>query len=150
MLQESRLAGSGGGVEESLRFHRLVKIAGDHAGLDGDHQVFFVNLQDAVHLLQGEDDPATDRHCAAAQTHPRSARGDRYPLLLGQFEYLADLLGRGDPDHHFGGGPESHHLVVGVGFHDTGIYQHVVCAYDLAQSLHNLRVNFFVHAALLI
>ena len=138
-------AGRVGRVEEPLGLDRAVQVAGDDARLDGDHQVVLVDLQDAVHLFQGEDNAALHGHRTAAQAVARPAGCNRYPLTVGQFEHLGHLLGRGDTHDHLGLSSKADRLVVGVGLQAFGVQQHVLRADDTLQLAEDPGIDFLVH-----
>ena len=104
--------------------HRVDQPVGDegrvqsgqgHPGLDHGHVVGRVDLEDAVHPLEGHHHAALDRPAAPGQPGARSARGERNPLGPGRPDDGRHLVG--GPRPHHGPGPDgqlAERLVVGV------------------------------------
>ena len=123
-------------IKEAELAHRLVDLVGHDAGLDGDRHVLLVNLQDAVHALQGKQDAAEQRHRAAGQAGPGAAGRHRHPLPIGQAQDGGHLLRPIGLDHDLGqvGVLVAGHLVAGVGLHAVGLAgNHMRFAHDAAQ-----------------
>ncbi len=80
--------------------HFLVKVGQNDTGFQGSSKVIFIDLQDAVHLFQGQADAAVKRNSPAGQASTGTTRGDRNPVLVGEFENLRDLGSRSRLDDH--------------------------------------------------
>ena len=80
-----------GGIEEALRLDRLLQLLEDHSGLDHRNHVGARDLEDAVHLLQREDDAAPLRQGPAALPRAGAARNDRDALLASEAQDLLHL-----------------------------------------------------------
>ena len=63
-------------IEQADALDGVLQVAGDHVRLDDREQVRLVDLEDAVHPLEAEDDAAAHRHRAAgvARCRRRAAR----------------------------------------------------------------------------
>ncbi|MEY9488326.1 hypothetical protein RKD26_004120 [Streptomyces calvus] len=97
----------------------------DDAGFDDGDPVDRVDLQDAVHLGQGEHDAAVAGVGGAGQTGAGALRDDGHAELGGGAHDVLDLFDRARQDDHRGaaGRAEARH-VVGVGGGDVGVGEH--------------------------
>ncbi len=94
----------------------------DHAGLDDGDAVDRVDLQDPVHLRQGEHDAAVGGVRGAGQPGAGTLRDDRDAQGGGGAHHVLDLFGRtGQHDHGRGAGRAEARHVVGVGGRDVGV-----------------------------
>src|SRR4029077_9388981 len=93
------LAGRVGDVVVAVGFERLAQRQVDDAGLDHRPQVVDIDLEDAVHPGEGDDDTALDRDRAPGQAAGARARRDRHLGVGAHFDDLRDLPRRpGDDD----------------------------------------------------
>ena len=99
---DGRMADAGwvGRVEQPEFFHRSLQVRGDDAGFDVDGGIVLVDLQDAVHARQAQDDPTLEGHRGGRQPGAHAARHHRDALAGGQLHHLADLFGRARQDDH--------------------------------------------------
>ena len=88
------LRGRIGGVEEALRTDRLRNREIGHAGLDPRIAVGEIDLEDAAHLGQRDDDRVLLRDRAARERGPGAARHDIDLLVAAEPHDARDLLGR--------------------------------------------------------
>ena len=91
------VAGVGRKIEPAL-LDGLGEIGQPHAGLGHGHLVVGVDLEDPVHPLEGEDDPAADRDAAAAEARGPAARRHRDAVGVGDAQDGRDLFRRPRPD----------------------------------------------------
>ena len=97
-LQAHRIAR----IDQSMVFEQFVNLVGDHARLDHNHHVLFVDFDDLVHAVKIEHNPAVNGHRSAGESTARAARGHRDQFPVGQLHNLGNLLGTLGTDHHFG------------------------------------------------
>ena len=124
-------AGGIGRVKKPLGLHGAVDVAGDHARLDSDHEVFLVDLEDTVHLFQRQHNAAVDGDGASAEAVSLAARGHGDALALREPEHRRHLCGRGDAHHDLGVGPQPDGFVVRVRFEGRRVAEHVLLAHNL-------------------
>ena len=99
------LAGWIGREEEAMAERLFGQLEVDHARLDQRGAVFAVDLEDAVHSRQADDDPALLRDRPAGETGAGAAGDDRQTSLASQENDLRHLLGgRRQGDGAWGGG----------------------------------------------
>ena len=103
MVLMSREAGSGR-VKQPGLLGRLLNLAGQNPGLHPGHHVHRVQLQNAVHPVQGQEHPAPDGQAAPAQARARPPGRDREAVGVGQIHDPGHLPGALGPDHHLGPG----------------------------------------------
>ena len=95
----SPLARGIGDVVETVRLERLAQRQVDDAGLDHRPQVVDVDLEDAIHPGEGDNDTALNRNGAAGEATGPGARRDRHPGVGADLDNLCHLLCRtGDDD----------------------------------------------------
>ena len=99
------LAGWIGREEEPVAERLLGELEIDHARLDQRGAVFAVDLEDAVHPRQADDDPALLRDRPAGETGAGAAGDDRQTSLASQEHDVCHLLRcRREGDGAWGGG----------------------------------------------
>ena len=74
LIQRRRI----GRIEQPDAFDRLLELPRDHVGLDDGDEVRLVDLEDAVHPLQRDDDAAAHRDAAARVARAAAARHERH------------------------------------------------------------------------
>ena len=92
---------------------RLLQMRQDAAGLDGHREIDRVDLADAVHAAEGENDlgPVLGRDAASDEAGVAALRHDRQPGFGADPHHRRDLLGRCRPNHEPGGAaPEAARL----------------------------------------
>ena len=87
-----------GRVEEAVGRNRPRHVEVRHAGLDAHPPVGGIDLEDAVHARQADDDALGDRHGSAGEARPRSARDERRPVGAAHPHRGLHLLGRARQD----------------------------------------------------
>ena len=119
------VAADGAGARRT-RIGRVVEAGGGGAPVDGGRHhprlraqapALHVQLEDAVHPAEVEDDPAVARDRPRRVAGPRPPRDDRQAVTGADLDHAADLVGGGGEDHGIGepslaGRPEG---VEGVG-----------------------------------
>ncbi len=89
--RRDQLRGGIGRVEESARRGITRQLSIDQAGLHARAPVLRVELENAVHAREREDDSALHRHGAAAEPGSRAARDDRFAAIAGDLDDGADV-----------------------------------------------------------
>ena len=80
-------------------------LEGDHAGLHHGQPILLADLQDPVHLVGGQDDPALDGGRGAAQAGRAPSRRDRDSLPIRKLHDSGDLLTGAGDEHDVGLAP---------------------------------------------
>ena len=83
-----------GRIEQAAVFDGGLQLAGHDAGLDDGHEIGFVDLFDALHLLGRQHDAALDRQRAADHARAGATRRDRHAALGADPQHGRDLLRR--------------------------------------------------------
>ena len=140
------LARMGREIESGL-LDRVLELAERHARLDDGHQVDGVDLEDAVHPLDREDDRAGRRDDAAAQAGGAAARDDGQAKVVGQLEDRRDLGRRRGLQDEFGNAADlaERELVVAVVLELLRIGDEVVAADDGRERIDVLEGRPLVH-----
>ena len=102
------------GEEQAMGPGGLVELGRDHAGLDHGQEIGRVDLQDAVHAVQGQDHAAGRADGPAREARTGPARRDRAAVLVGQGQD-GGHLGRGLGQEHGLGAAGEVARVHGVG-----------------------------------
>ena len=117
-------------VPQAVLLQGLVDGVRDDARLGHDHEVLEVDLEDAVHALEGEDDAAQRGHAAAREAGAGPARRDRDAALAREGHDRLDLGGAGRLHHGLGHGGVAAlgRLVARVGLEPLRVAVYDVCA----------------------
>jgi hypothetical protein len=84
-----------GGIEQPDRLDGVLQIGGNDAGLGDSDQVALVDLEDAVHPFEAQDDATSHRQGAAGEPRARAARRHRDAVLEGEAQDGLYLIGGG-------------------------------------------------------
>ena len=95
-----------GRIKISLRGNSLRYVRINNPGLDDNLPVGKVNIKNAVHARQTDNDAVRSRQCTSAQARPRSATDKRNFVLGTQADHCLHLLGRAGQHHGFRHHPE--------------------------------------------
>ena len=90
IVQAFWLDGSGAKKNPSFWTY-LAQLQVDHAGFDQGGSIFAIDLEDAIHPGQGDDDPALLRDRTAGEPGARAPRNDRKSRLGSQLDDRRDL-----------------------------------------------------------
>ncbi len=77
---------------QPLADERAFQTLAVDAGLGVDDEIIGVHLQHAIHPLHVDDDPAMNRHRAAAHSRARAVGHDRHPRGARELDDLAHLV----------------------------------------------------------
>ena len=88
-----------------------------------------IDAQQIVHLFQGEDDAAMDRHRRPGGTGAATARGQRDLMFVAQTHDIPHLFVRTGEDHRIGQGV-AFAVIVTVGPAVRGVGKHMFLADD--------------------
>ena len=81
-----------------MRRQQPIEPGVDDARLDHRLKIVAVELEQLVHRVERDDDPAPDGNRAAGLPAGRTARRDRHVMLVGERDGLLDVLGRARHD----------------------------------------------------
>ena len=121
--------GRSGRKEKAMRLECFVQVVVHHPRLAAAVPVGGVDLDDAVHALHVQDDPALDRHGLAAHGRPAATGDYGYLFLVGVAQQRLNLPGLNRPDHRPGLGLVNRG-VRSVDVQVGGIVLHVFGAHD--------------------
>ncbi len=93
-----------GRVEESVRRDGARHVEVRDSRLDDDPLAREVDLEDAVHPRQRDDDASGDRRRASGETGPGAARDERDALAMAGAQHRLDVLRRSGKDDELGNG----------------------------------------------
>ncbi len=81
-----------GRIKKSFLHHCILKNLIDHSGLDSRLQIPFVNLNDFIEPIHGNDHSAMNRQSAPTQTCSGATRRDRNIFFITNFKNGRDLF----------------------------------------------------------
>ncbi|MGC0340379.1 hypothetical protein RKD20_005413 [Streptomyces sp. SLBN-8D4] len=135
-------------VVEAEFVHRAGEGRVDDAGFDDGDAVDRADLQDPVHLRQGQHDAAVGGVGRARQARAGALGDDRDAQFGGDAHDVLDLFDRARQDDHGGGAgrAEARH-VVGVGARDVRVGEHGVGGQSAEQAVHQVAGDLCVFIA---
>ncbi len=128
------------GIGQAERQQLRIELLEGHARLDDRDLVLGVDLPDAVHPVEGQQDAVGHGHGGTRKPSAAAAGDDRHPVLGGDTQHLGDLVRRagqheGQREH----GRDGQGLVVRVVGVDGLADEDVALAYGLAQLFQKIR-----------
>ena len=138
--ERAALLARGDGVDEAERRELAVELLERHARLHDGDLVLGIDLADALHAVEGQQDAVGHRDRRPGKTGAAATGNDRHPVFARQLQDLGDLVGR--PGQHHGEGDHRHggeSLVMGVVRVDGHAGDDMVFADGLAQLFQQLR-----------
>ena len=138
--ERGALLAGGHRIGQAERQELRVELFEGHARLDDGDLVLGVDLADAVHPVEGQQDAVGHGHGGAREPGAAAAGDDGHPVFGGQAQHLGDLVRRarqyeGQRDH----GRDGQGLVVGVVGVDGLADADVALAHGLAQLFQEIR-----------
>jgi hypothetical protein len=84
--------------KQSVSFEHFVEVVRNDAGLNGDHQVVGIDLDDPVHLFEAADNAAGNGNRCPGKSAASSSRRYRCPGLVRPLHERCNLFGIGRKD----------------------------------------------------